>query len=262
MKAIILSASSDIGIELIKSLSQRGFEVFGTYNSTYPDTNFINPKNLLKLDIADYDKKEYKNWIKNIGHWDLFISCIGTQDPVGYFTKIDAKDWVMGVTNNSVNQVGALINALKFRNNKEVSNVIFFAGGGTNSATPAYSAQTLGKIALIKAVELLNDEIEDVKFFILGPGWVKTKIHNSTIKAKYKAGKNYEKTISMLNLESNLNPIKKVIDDIFKLLDLPKYLVSGRNFSSVHDDLTLTKLEELHNKDKDFYKLRRNLNNG
>ncbi len=262
MKAIILSASSDIGIELIKSLSQRGFEVFGTYNSTYPDTNFINPKNLLKLDIADYDKKEYKNWIKNIGQWDLFISCIGTQDPVGYITKIDAKDWVMGVTNNSVNQVGALINALKFRNNKEVSNVIFFAGGGTNSATPAYSAQTLGKIALIKAVELLNDEIEDVKFFILGPGWVKTKIHNSTIKAKYKAGKNYEKTISMLNLESNLNPIKKVIDDIFKLLDLPKYLVSGRNFSSVHDDLTLTKLEELHNKDKDFYKLRRNLNNG
>ena len=59
MKAIILSASSDIGIELIKSLSQRGLK-FGTYNSTYPDTNFINPKNLLKLDIADYDEKNIK----------------------------------------------------------------------------------------------------------------------------------------------------------------------------------------------------------
>ena len=87
----------------------------------------------------------------------------------------------MGVTNNSVNQVGALINALKFRNNKEVSNVIFFAGGGTNSATPAYSAQTLGKIALIKAVELLNDEIEDVKFFILGPKYKEFYIFNLII---------------------------------------------------------------------------------
>ena len=261
MKAIILSASSDIGIELIKSLKKKGFEVFGTYNTNYPNTNFINPKNLLKLDIADYDKEEYKNWIKNIGNWDLFVSCIGTQDPVGYITKLEAKDWVKGVTNNSVHQIGALMNALKFRNKKNISNVIFFAGGGTNSATPAYSAQTLGKISLIKAVELLNDEIEDVKFVILGPGWVKTKIHNSTIDAKDKAGKNYEKTISMLKYEKNLNPIKKVIDDLYKLIELPKHLVSGRNFSSVHDDLNLDNLERLYKKNKDFYKLRRNLNN-
>ena len=261
MKAVILSASSDIGIELIKSLSRKGIEIYGTYNKNYPDTNYIKPKNLLKLDIKDYDKEEYKNWIKSIGSWDLFISCIGTQDPVGYITQINTKDWVKGVTNNSVYQIGALINALEFRNKDSISNVIFFAGGGTNSATPAYSSQTLGKITLIKAVELLNDEIDDVKFVILGPGWVKTKIHNSTLEAKDKAGKNYEKTISMLKQDENLNPIEKVVNDIFKLIDLPKYLVSGRNFSSVHDDLSLNKLEMLYKKNKDFYKLRRNLNN-
>ena len=65
----------------------------------------------------------------------------------------------------------------------------------------------------------------------------------------------------MLQSKSKLNSIEKVIDDIFKLLDLPKYLVSGRNFSSVHDDLSLENLEGLYNMNKDFYKLRRNLNN-
>ena len=42
------------------------------------------------------------------------------------------------------------------------SKVIFFAGGGTNSANPYYSSYTLGKISLIKAVELLANEINFV----------------------------------------------------------------------------------------------------
>ena len=138
--------------------------------------------------------------------------------------------------------------------------MIFFAGGGTNSPTPAYSAQTLGKISLIKSVELLNDEIDDTKFMILGPGWVKTKIHQSTLKSKDGSNKNYKKTIEMLTNPNMCNPIEKVIEDIYKLIDLPKILVGGRNFSSVHDNLDKNKLKSLHEKNVDFYKLRRNLN--
>ena len=41
-----------------------------------------------------------------------------------------------------------------------------------------------------------------MKFTILGPGWVKTKIHNQTLKAKSKAGLNYKKT---LDLEKSAN---------------------------------------------------------
>ena len=63
----------------------------------------------------------------------------------------------------------------------------------------------------------------------------------------------------MLNSE-NLNPISKVLDDINQLLKMPKYLVTGRNFSSVHDDLSIHNLEKLYKKDKDFYKLRRFFN--
>ena len=91
-------------------------------------------------------------------------------------------------------------------------------------------------------------------------GWVKTKIHYETLNAKEKAGKNYLKTLEMMNCPEKFNPIEKVIKDIFKIISLPRELVGGRNFSSVHDDLSIKNLERLKKKDKDFYKLRRNQN--
>ena len=260
MKAIILSISSDIGLELSKALTSKNFEVFGTYNKSNPKTS-IPDKNLLKIDIKDFNSEIFKNWLKNIGEWDVFISCIGNLNPVGKLLNINSNEWVESVAQNSTYQIGALLNALKYRNFKRSPSVIFFAGGGTNSATEFYSAYTVGKICLIKSIELLDHEIEDTKFTILGPGWVKTKIHNQTLKAKSKAGVNYKKTLDMLNEPNKFNSINKVVNDVFNIIELPKKFVSGRNFSSVHDDISLKKLKELYAIDKDFYRLRRHLNN-
>ncbi len=260
MKAIILSISSDIGLELSKAFTLKDFEVFGTYNKSNPKTTIPN-KNLLKIDIKDFNSEIFKNWLENIGEWDVFISCIGNLNPVGKLLNINPTEWVESVAQNSTFQIGALLNALKYRNSKGSPSVIFFAGGGTNSATEFYSAYTVGKISLIKSIELLDHEIEDTKFTILGPGWVKTKIHNQTLKAKSKAGLNYKKTLDMYKEPHKFNPINKVIDDVFKIIELPKELIGGRNFSSVHDEISLKKLNELYSIDKDFYRLRRHLNN-
>ncbi len=261
MNAIVLSATSDIGARLVESLANKGYNVFGTYNTTKPNRSILPEQNLIKLNIKDFNSTTFTNWLSEISTWELFISCIGTQEPVGRIEDLDPKDWVEGVTNNSTNQIAALMKALPYRKKNFTSNAIFFAGGGTNNATPAYSAQTLGKIALIKAVELIDYEIEDLKCTILGPGWVKTKIHAATLKAKANAGMNYKKTINMLNSPQKLNTIEKVLDDIYSLISLPKELVGGRNFSSVYDILTEENLRRLFEKDKDFYRLRRNLNN-
>ena len=260
MKSLILSINSDIGTELSKALCLRGYEVFGTYNSIFPKIN-IPEANLLKLNIKNYNSTKYIDWLKFINKWDVFISCVGTQAPVGKLDEVDLSKWVESVAINSTYQIAALINAMKFRNKENMPTVIFFAGGGTNSATAAYSAYTLGKISLIKNIELLDYEFKDTKFTIIGPGWVKTKIHNETIKAKSLAGNNFVKTLEMYKSPKNFNPMKKVIKDTLDLISLPKDLVGGRNFSSVHDDMSIENLKILNNIDKDFYKLRRNLNN-
>ena len=212
------------------------------------------------MDITNFNSQEFKDWLNYTKPWDLLVSCIGTLEPVGRFDQVDIQDWVNGVAKNSTFQIAALMNALPNRNKKIIPTVIFFAGGGTNSATPSYSSYTIGKIAMIKAVELLDSEFEDIKFSILGPGWVKTKIHQSTLETKNRPHENYNKTKKMLTNPEMCNPIEKVIDDIYKLIDLPKSLVGGRNFSSVHDNLDKNKLKSLYEKNVDFYKLRRNLN--
>ena len=108
---------------------------------------------------------------------------------------------------------------------------------------------------------MLNPELNDLKVSILGPGWVKTKIHSETIEAEVKAGENFQKTLDMLDSPENMNPISKVVEDISKLIALPKNLMGGRNFSSVYDDLSLNNLKRLLKLDPDFYKLRRSSNN-
>ncbi len=260
MKALILSINSDIGEAIAEHLSKDGYEVFGTYKNNKPKIK-VAEDNLFRFDIKDFDSSRYKFWLKSIGEWDLFISCVGTQKPVGKFVDVNINEWVEAVAKNSSYQLAALINAIKERDSKNHADVIFFAGGGTNSANPYYSSYTLGKISLIKAVELLSNEIEFMKFTILGPGWVKTKIHEETISAKEKAGENYKKTLDMISNPNKFNPMEKVVEDIMQIVSLPKKLVSGRNFSSVHDDLSIDNLEKLNKLDIDFYKLRRKLNN-
>lgn len=260
MKALILSINSDIGKALAKDLQRRGYEIFGTYKTNKPKVNILED-NLFRFNIKDFDSERYKLWLKSIGEWDLFISCVGTQKPVGKFIDVKINEWVEAVAINSCYQIAALINAIKIRTSTKHADVILFAGGGTNSSNPYYSSYTLGKISLIKAVELLDNEIEFMKFTILGPGWVKTKIHEETIDAKDKAGENYKKTINMLKNPSKFNPMEKVIEDILQIVSLPKELVSGRNFSSVHDDLSIDKLKKLKELNADFYKLRRLHNN-
>lgn len=261
MNAIVLSGTSDIAKDLIKKLREKGYNVFATYNTSRPDYSLLPKDNWFKLKISDYQSIAFHEWIKKIAIWDLFISCIGTQKPVGKVTEVVPKEWAEGVIDNSVSQLAAFLKILPFRNNKIISTAIFFAGGGTNNPTPYYSSQTLGKVSLIKGVELLDDELENVKVTILGPGWVKTKIHSTTLLAKEKVGENHAKTIFMLENPQKMNPISKVVEDLFKIIDLPKDLVGGRNFSSVHDNFDKKWLTKLKKTDNDFYKLRRLLNN-
>jgi len=134
--------------------------------------------------------------------------------------------------------------------------VLFFAGGGTNSATVNYSAYTISKIALIKMTELLDTEITDTRFVIVGPGWVKTKIHQSTLDAGSKAGDNYDKTRVMLASEK-CTPMEDVLDCCDWLIGSPKEIISGRNFSTVFDLWGSEALELKLIEDSNMYKLRR-----
>ena len=107
-------------------------------------------------------------------------------------------------------------------------------------------------------MELLDFEFKDVKFTILGPGWVKTKIHKETLINKQKAQKNYILTKRVLEGKINIHTSMKDINDCVSwVIKSNKNIVGGRNFSVKHDKWNKPRFINKLKKDNNFFKLRR-----
>jgi len=233
-KVIIVSASSDIGTALCRKYIDKGYEVYGTYRTKSQATDSL--KSLgVKLHHCDLtDKENVLSTCISLRSvlWDLIVFCPGTQLPIGKFQDCGFDKWAESVNINFVSQMRFLHSILPFR--KPGARCIFFAGGGTNNAPTHYSAYIVSKIALIKMVEILDAEIPDMTFAIMGPGWVKTKIHHATLDAGLVAGTNYLRTVERLQGD-NLTPMKTVVECCEWIESAPRRSVGGRNISLVDD---------------------------
>ena len=261
MNAIIFSISSDIGYAIAKDWLNKGYKIVGTYRTNSKKLDYLREKGvkLFKCKIDDYRNiKITSKKISKIFKWDILMPCAATQNPVGLFEDNDFNKWRKSINLNLVSQAQIIHNLLPFK--KKNSTVINWAGGGVNNAVDRYSAYTTAKIALIKLTELLDSEIKNVKFVILGPGWVKTKIHNETLKSKFYAGNNYKKTKMMLESDK-CNDIQNVINCVNVIIKKTKKNVGGRNISVVFDKWNSKKLYKKLLNDKNAYKLRRHNNN-
>jgi NAD(P)-dependent dehydrogenase (short-subunit alcohol dehydrogenase family) len=143
-----------------------------------------------------------------------------------------------------------------------MSHVVFFAGGGTNNPFPSYSAYCVGKIALIKMCELLDDENPDLNVFILGTGWVRTKIHEQTLEAGALAGANLQKTRSFMDQGIQGTSHADIAAMIRWGIEQGRPVAGGRNFSVVHDAWNRDGpgLAAALSSDADKFKLRRHGN--
>ena len=259
---IIISISSDIGTAMAKRWLKRGWDVYGTYRTKCRSVDelldcgvILFECDLSNLRSVDHTCLELNELSLN---WDILVLATGTQEPIGLFTDCDFDEWANSIQVNFTNQLRIVKRLIPARNMDNTLGpcVLFFAGGGTNAATANYSAYTISKIALIKMCELLDAEIPDVRFIIVGPGWVKTKIHQATLEAGERAGDNYEKTNFLLNNDES-TPMKYVLDCCDWLINSPREVVSGRNFSTVFDKWDTKELSEKLMSDSDMYKLRR-----
>ncbi len=259
---IIISISSDIGFALAKKLLAQGNRVIGTYRTHNQKLTEIERQGatLYPWDASISGSSRFIHSLKETGIlWNGLIICHGTLNPIGNFANLSFPEWSQSITINFLSSLEVLHQLLPLRNQQTLNgpSVLFFAGGGTNSAPKGHSAYVVSKIALIKMCELLQEEISDTRFSILGPGWVKTKIHQETLKAgPIQAGSSFIKTKEMLSsAHQTWVPLEKVIDCCLWTLHSP--VVGGRNISIEHDAWTSLKLETALRKDQNLFKLRR-----
>jgi NAD(P)-dependent dehydrogenase (short-subunit alcohol dehydrogenase family) len=258
----ILSVSSDIGEQLALEYLRKGARVAGTYRNEIPASLRDQPRfSCLRCDVMS--RESYRQIADFLAgerlSWNVFISCVGQLAPVGLFFENDFEQWAASVETNSVAQLRALHAAHPFRAKGDVCHVVFFAGGGTNNPFRSYSAYCLGKVSLIKMCELLDDENPDLNVFIVGTGWVRTKIHEQTLAAGSRAGVNFDKTRSFI--EQNIQGTEHA--DIAAMIRWGmaqgRTIAGGRNFSVVHDgwDDPRAELATALQANPDKFKLRR-----
>ncbi|MEQ8345791.1 MAG: SDR family oxidoreductase [Sneathiellaceae bacterium] len=258
---LILGISADIGRELALRYLQDGASVIGTYrNSAHLGELAAHPRaTLLPCDLA-----EPASIAAAAGRiaalrpaWDLLVGIAGTMEPIGPFLDLDMDAWERNLRINCFGQLRFLQAVYPQRRPDATAHVMFSAGGGTNNPFTNYSAYCLSKILLIKMCELLDDEVPDINAFIIGPGFVQTKIHRETLAAGARAGEGLGKTEAFLQTEGTS------FDDIHAhiawCMAAGRALAGGRNFSTVHDPWRdgSAALREALAADPNLFKLRR-----
>jgi NAD(P)-dependent dehydrogenase (short-subunit alcohol dehydrogenase family) len=257
----VFGLSSDIGREMALRYAGKGWKVAGTYRdkSGLGDIAGMKEVTAIPCDAGDPDSiaaaiGEYESLE---APWDLFLSSIGTMAPIGSFFHMDFDDWEASVAVNSMAQLRMLHGLYGSRRQGGMVNAMFFAGMGTNNVTPNYSAYISAKIMMIKMCEQLDAEAEDLNVFIIGPGFLPTKIIQQIIEAGEQAGENYQKTLDFLNKPGTS------FDDIFShmawCMEQGREVAGGRNFSTVHDGWRDggKDLADRLKKNPDMFKLRR-----
>lgn len=225
MKYIFLGSNSDICKAFKQSLENQ--------------ENFIDisrsEKSHIKIDWSkDYEPFSKEDLIKT-KNWNVLISFIGTQEPFGLIEDLNPKEIIEGINYNFSYQFSSISQLLKYRNKNKIAKVIFFAGGGTNNAPLHYSVYITSKIALIKLTELISAEFKDVHATIIGPGWVKTKIHKPTLKyGENKSPVSYKETQRRFN-ENDFVPMSEVISCLNIIIKSKDNRYAGRNISVKHD---------------------------
>lgn len=257
----IISITSDIGKALAERYLKRGDIVIGTYRSLKGLNELKKIKNcyLFPCDISKKVSIEtFSNKFKKLGlEWDTFISCPCNPLPLKSFFESNFEEWNNSIHINSIEQLRVLYELYPVRNKKDISNVVYFAGGEINKPGINFSAYSASKIFLIKMCEVLNAENKDINAFIVGPGWVKTKVHKQILENTNPSDERHIKTTEFLKNRKGTE-----MDDIFNCIDWlckqGKEISGGRNFSVVYDDWGKEGFSNRLKSNLNLYRLRRN----
>jgi NAD(P)-dependent dehydrogenase (short-subunit alcohol dehydrogenase family) len=235
--AIIIGLGSDIGRELARRYVADGWTVWGTLRSASRQGSLPNSVKQVVCDLTskgDIAAACDAFRLERLS-WDVLVVAAGTEEPIGQFWECDEDDWDRGIEVNALAPLRLLRRLYPMRTPGGMPSVAFFSGSGTNSASPAYSAYCVSKIMLIKMCELLDAESDDTSFFIIGPGIVRTKIHEQTLREPERSGRNFSKVVEFLDSKDPGTSH----DDIYACLtwctNAGKAVVGGRNLSLVHD---------------------------
>jgi 3-oxoacyl-[acyl-carrier protein] reductase len=190
-----------------------------------------------------YTKKSIQQWCERYpdNTFGVVLNA-GVLGKPGGILDSRMEDWEETIHVNLLGNMAVLQGVLPSMIKKQFGRVIALAGGGAAYAFPTFSGYALSKVAIVREVENiaeeLKDKIKDFCILALAPGAMKTEM----LKKVLEAGAEVRTTVEM---EEPVNFIRDFMQDDFKNTEW----LSGR-FMHVRDNFSTEDY-------KDKWKLRR-----
>ena len=260
MKYVIIGASQGIGKEIANSLSKKNKLILCSRNIRSVKKSFSNNDHLfLKFDANNTRdiNKLYKLAKSKFGTIDGIICCQGFLGEPENICDYDIKKWFKIFDLNFKSNLIIIRKLLKLVKKNQFSKIIFFSGGGAFNTWEKFSAYSVAKTALVRFSENLALELKKYKIIVncIAPGFMKTNIHNKSLKKIKKLPKEYRSQLQ--NNMKNKPDFRKVVELINFIIKTKSSDISGRTISANWDKWNGRNFLNFLKKNKDYLTLRR-----
>ena len=188
---------------------------------------------------------------------DGIICCQGFLGEPENIYDYDIDEWFKIFNLNFKSNLIIINKLLKLVKKNLFSKIIFFSGGGAFNTWEKFSAYSVAKTALVRFAENLALELKKYKIVVncIAPGFMKTNIHNESLKKMKKLPKAYKSQLQN-NMKSKPD-FRKVVGLINFIIKTKSIDISGRTISANWDKWSGKNFIKFLKNNKDYLTLRR-----
>jgi NAD(P)-dependent dehydrogenase (short-subunit alcohol dehydrogenase family) len=189
---------------------------------------------------------------------DGLVNCAGIQGPIGALHNISLDELEKTFAVNTIGTIALCAGVLPFFIRLGKGKIINVSGGGATSPFPWYSAYAASKAAVVRFTENLAEEYRDMSIGVnaIAPGFVATRIHEATLQAGERAGKDYYEA-TQRKLENGAVPPECAARLTSFLLSDAAHGITGKLLSAQWDPWEDIDFQERLRAEKKFCTLRR-----
>ena len=270
IKIIIFGASGSIGSYLAKEYISQNYEVLlfvkniKAKKKILDELKFhssskkitIDQLNIKKLFSIKKKLNKYKSFIKNT---NIIINATGSLGEIKNILKVNLKKFKNTMDINFFFNLLLLQNLSKFIKDNKNLLLILFSGGGVTNYRKNFSSYSISKLALVKFVEIVSNELnnKNIRINAIAPGIIKSKMIDITMKNRKLVSKK-----EIIKIEKEINYSNDALKKLFKVINFLSSnkgkKITGKLISSKWDNIEIwskKKIEKLN--DKDLYFMRR-----
>ena len=189
--AVIVGASSDIGLEIAKRFAKEGYSLALTYNNHNLDfAKEIGSQDCksYKLDLKNKEniRDFFQNLQKDFKTFDTFVFCAGIAQKRALILDLtdDEIDNLFEI--NTKSAIRCVREFVKLTANRNPSNITLIGSFVDKNGCSCESAYTSSKSAMGGLIRSLASElgVMDVRINVVAPGFIDTKMNNNLTKAE------------------------------------------------------------------------------